>query len=117
MGGFYDHRSFYFDYSKVLDDIPTTIRILSTPTDLCVFVSQEDGLIKSTPISDYENKKRNDIYLFSEDLHSFLKNKKITGDKRLLVFCLARDIKEITKELENVLSGDKKLCELQNIKT
>lgn len=117
MGGLYDHRSVYFEYSKKLDDIPTTIRILSTPTDLCVFVSQEDGLIHKSTISDYDNQKENNIYLFSEDLHTFLRNKRITGSKKLLVFCLARDIKEISKELENVLRGDQKLCEIENIRT
>lgn len=106
----YDHRSVFFEYSKLFDDIPTEIKILSTPTDLCIFVSQEKSLSRNDIT--FKNEDQKDFYLFSNDLYNYLRSKKIVRDKKLLVFCIAKDITEISKELEMVLKGKIKLSEM-----
>lgn len=83
----YDTRTIFFEYSKILDNNQTFIKILSTPNFISIYISQESD----------------NSYLYSDQIYSFLKNK--TRNKKLLIFCQANKIDEIKKEVEDVLSG------------
>lgn len=80
-----DHRTVYFDYIKSIYNKPTSFRILSTPTDLCVFVSQNNGRM-----------------VFSDEVHAKMSGYKMGRGKKILVFCML-DGENMLKSVEDEL--------------
>ncbi|ELQ74921.1 hypothetical protein THOM_2167, partial [Trachipleistophora hominis] len=90
-----DHRTVYFDYTKSIYNTPTSFRILSTPTDLCVFVSQSRGRM-----------------VFSDEIHEKMSAQRMGRGKKILVFCMLDGenmLRSVEEELYDVLVRNKRL--------